>query len=69
MTKTTNRALAAHLAPIVDTTFVFCVVARGGSFAPIIHVADEPAAWAKLVSEYRLQGVASIELAPPDCFG
>lgn len=63
-----DRALAAHLAPVVATAFVFCVVSRGGSFAPIIHAADEPAAWAKLAREYNLQGVLSIELAPPDGF-
>lgn len=63
-----DRALAAHLAPAVTTTFVFCVVGRGGSFAPIIHAATESAAWVKLTGEYSLQGVLSIELASPDSF-
>jgi hypothetical protein len=57
-----NRISPALFTP-VTTAFVFCVVARGGTFAPIIHAVDESAAWAKLVSEYHLQGVLSIELS------
>ena len=59
-----DRADVALLQPTTKTTttFIFTVSCEGGNFAPIIEAFDEPAAWQKLISEYQLRGVSSIEV-------
>jgi hypothetical protein len=61
-----DRALPEHVAaPVTPAvgTFIFMIESKGGNFAPIINAPDERTAWRKLVHEYQLSGVQSIEVS------